>query len=107
MGYEYGDKIEYKGEWEEDKPHGRGVVKLQSHKAKIAIFKRGVLKDKKSTDMNTFDKHLENLDMDGFFAQSEKRLIAYEKYIDDSRDYLERDYGSIKFETHKIVKLIN
>lgn len=68
MGYEYGDKIEYKGEWEEDKPHGRGVVKLQNSKAKIAIFKRGVLKEKKNTEMKTFDGHLSNLDLDAFFA---------------------------------------
>ena len=34
-------------------------------------------------------------------------MIAYEKYIDDSRAVLESDYGKIKFETHKIVASIN
>lgn len=107
MGYEYGDKIEFKGEWYDDKPHGRGMVKISSSKAKQATFKQGVLLDKRSIDLKTFDDHLSNLDLQNFFTLGEKRLIAYEKYIDDSRGVLESDYGKIKFETHKIVQKIN
>ena len=83
------------------------MVKISSSKAKQATFKHGVLVDKRSIDMKAFEDHLSNLDLQGFFTLGEKRLINYEKYIDESRATLESDYGRIKFETHKIVASIN
>lgn len=107
LGYEYSDSVEYKGEWDNDKPHGRGVIKLKKSGTQAAVFEKGILTETLKKGVKTILSSFQDLNINNFFQSAEMKVFNFERYIEENREILEGEYKTLKFNVFEIGSLIN
>ena len=96
LGYEIGKDFNYKGEWRDDKPHGRGIVIMEGKNPTAAIFEAGVIvKYIKQTDVDQIIAKIDSFGFDTFLENSKKQLDAMEERLDGLINQLEAKYQKL------------
>jgi hypothetical protein len=97
-GYLFDEKLEYKGYFENDLPHGSGIVKIENSNPVCAEFRAGNLVRTTNESVADMMRNFDELDFAGFESKSLERLNQIMDYIDQKREWCLSRFFSIDFD---------
>lgn len=93
LGIETGGAYEYRGEWEDDQPNGKAIVKIKDKGVRGAIFSKGNL-DRyiEMGELKEISLKLEKINFEQFLKLAKEKLVEIEDYIEQRKQGLKKRF---------------